>query len=169
MASVGACVVEIRIEAGTAYRVFYVAKFPEAIYVIHGFEKQTQQTPRADIDLAKKTAERSETSPAAKEKEEMTTKIRRSSGNVFRDLDFSEEEAEHLKIRASLMVQIREVLEMRRLTQARAAELFGVSQPRISDLVRGKIALFSIDTLVDMLAHAGIRVSLSVQGKLGVA
>ncbi len=99
----------------------------------------------------------------------MTTKIRRSSGNVFRDLGFSEEEAEHLRIRASLMVQIRKVLEMRRLTQARAAELFGVSQPRISDLVRGKIALFSIDTLVDMLAHAGIRVSLSVQGKLGVA
>jgi phage-related protein len=45
---------QIRIEAGTAYRVFYVAKFPEAIYVIHGFEKRTQQTPRADIDLARK-------------------------------------------------------------------------------------------------------------------
>jgi predicted XRE-type DNA-binding protein len=99
----------------------------------------------------------------------MTTKIRRSSRNVFRDLGFSEEEAEHLKIRASLMVQIRKVLEARHLTQARAAELFGVSQPRISDLVRGKIELFSIDTLVDMLAHAGIRVALSVQGRLGVA
>jgi phage-related protein len=54
MASVGAGVVEIRIDVGTACRVFYVAKFPEAIYVLHGFEKRTPQTPRADIDLAKK-------------------------------------------------------------------------------------------------------------------
>ena len=54
MASVGTGVIEIRIDVGTAYRVFYVAKFPEAIYVIHGFEKRTQQTPRAEIDLAKK-------------------------------------------------------------------------------------------------------------------
>jgi len=99
----------------------------------------------------------------------MSTKIRRSTGNVFRDLGFSEDEAEHLKVRSSLMVQIRKVLESRRLTQARAAELFGVTQPRISDLVRGKINLFSIDTLIDMLAHAGLRVSFKLQGKVGVA
>ena len=93
----------------------------------------------------------------------MTTRIHRSSGNVFRDLGFSEDEAEHLKVRSSLMIQIRKVLESRRLTQAQAAELFGVSQPRVSDLVRGKISLFSIDTLVDMLAHAGVRISLKFQ------
>jgi predicted XRE-type DNA-binding protein len=45
-------------------------------------------------------------------------------------------------------------------TQKEAAELFEVSQPRVSDLVRGKIELFTIDTLVDMLARAGIRVEL---------
>jgi predicted XRE-type DNA-binding protein len=99
----------------------------------------------------------------------MTTKIRRSTGNVFRDLGFSSDEAEHLKVRSSLMIQIRKVLESRRLTQAQAAELFGVSQPRISDLVRGKIHLFSIDTLIDMLAHADVRVSLKFQGAVGVA
>ena len=99
----------------------------------------------------------------------MKTKIRRSSGNVFRDLGFSRDEAEHLKVRSTLMIQIRKLLESRRLTQAAAADLFGVSQPRISDLVRGKIDLFSIDTLVDMLANAGVRVSLVLQGKVGVA
>jgi predicted XRE-type DNA-binding protein len=99
----------------------------------------------------------------------MSTKIRRSSGNVFRDLGFSPDEAEHLKIRSALMVRIRKVLESRGLTQAQAAELFGVSQPRISDLVRGKIHLFSIDTLVEMLAHAGVRVSLVIQDRVGVA
>ena len=99
----------------------------------------------------------------------MTAKIRRSSGNVFRDLGFSEEEAEHLKIRASLMVHIRKILESQGLTQARAAELFGVSQPRMSDLVRGKIDLFSIDTLIAMLDHAGVRVSVRLHGNVRLA
>jgi len=99
----------------------------------------------------------------------MTTKIRRSSGNVFRDLGFDREEAEHLKARSALMIEIRKVIKARGLTQAAAAALFGVAQPRVSDLVRGKIHLFSIDTLIDMLAHAGVRVSLVVRRKAGVA
>jgi predicted XRE-type DNA-binding protein len=99
----------------------------------------------------------------------VTTKIRRSSGNVFRDLGFDREEAEHLKLRSDLMIEIRKVIEARRLTQAAAAALFGVSQPRISDLVRGKIDLFSIDTLIDMLAHVGVRVSFVVKRKAGAA
>lgn len=86
--------------------------------------------------------------------------VRKSSGNVFTDLGFDQDEAEHLRIRSALMATLREVLEKRKLTQAKAAELFEVSQPRISDLVRGKIGMFSIDTLVDMLARAGIRVDI---------
>ena len=54
MEIVGAGVKEIRIHADTVYRVLYVAKFAEAIYVLHGFEKKTQRTPKADIDLASK-------------------------------------------------------------------------------------------------------------------
>jgi predicted XRE-type DNA-binding protein len=86
----------------------------------------------------------------------MTTKIRRSSGNVFRDLGFSAEEATHLKIRSDLMIRLTKLIEARGLTQAQAAELFGVTQPRVSDLVRGKIDRFSIDTLIAMLGHAGV-------------
>lgn len=52
MESVGAGVKEIRIRVEKAYRVLYVAKFAEAVYVLHGFEKKTQRTPKADIDLA---------------------------------------------------------------------------------------------------------------------
>jgi predicted XRE-type DNA-binding protein len=99
----------------------------------------------------------------------MTTKIRRSSGNVFRDLGFDREEAEHLKLRSDLMIEIRKVIGARRITQAAAAALFGVSQPRISDLVRGKIDLFSIDTLISMLAHAGVHVSFVVKRRSGAA
>lgn len=93
----------------------------------------------------------------------MTIKIQRSSGNIFRDLGFGHEEAESLRIRSELMVQLRLLIERRKLTQAAAAKLFGVTQPRVSDLVRGKIELFSIDTLVDMLARAKVKVQLRVQ------
>ena len=89
-------------------------------------------------------------------------RIARSSGNVFQDLGFGPDEAEHLRIRSALMATLRQVIEDRGLTQAKAATLLGVSQPRISDLVRGKIDLFSIDTLVDMLARAGFQVTLRV-------
>ena len=90
----------------------------------------------------------------------MTTKIRRSSGNVFRDLGFSAEEATHLKIRSDLMIRLTRLIEDRGLTQAAAAKLLGVTQPRISDLTRGKIDRFSIDTLIAMLGHAGVGVQI---------
>ena len=93
----------------------------------------------------------------------MTARVRRSSGNVFRDLGFPPEQAESLRLRADLMVQIRRLIEGRKLTQAAAAKMLGVTQPRISDLVRGKIDLFSIETLIDMLARAGIRVGLTMR------
>lgn len=90
----------------------------------------------------------------------MDARITPSSGNVFRDLGFDEAEAEHLRIRSTLMIAVRKVIEDRGLNQKDAAKLFGVTQPRISNLVRGRIDLFSIDTLVDMLARAGIYVDL---------
>jgi predicted XRE-type DNA-binding protein len=65
------------------------------------------------------------------------TKVTRSSGNVFRDLGFAQEEAEHLRHRSALMAVVRQLMADRHLTQARAASLFGVTQPRMSDLVRG--------------------------------
>jgi len=99
----------------------------------------------------------------------MSTKIRRSSGNVFRDLGFSAEEAANLTLRADLMVALSKVIKARRLTQAKAAALFGVTQPRVSDLIRGKINRFSVDTLVAMLGHAGARVKLVVRPKSRVA
>lgn len=92
----------------------------------------------------------------------MGSKITPSSGNVFADLGFEPEEAEHLRIRSDLMSALKSLIEDRNLTQAEAARVFGVTQPRISNLVRGRIDLFSIDTLVDMLARAGIRVEISV-------
>ena len=53
MNAVGSGVYEIRLQAGTAHRVFYIAKFTEAVYVLHAFEKRTRRTRKADIELAK--------------------------------------------------------------------------------------------------------------------
>ena len=88
-------------------------------------------------------------------------------GNVFRDLGFGSEEAASLKIRADLMIEIGRLIQRRKLTQAAAAKLFGVTQPRVSDVVRGKIDLFSIDTLVEMLTRAGARVRVDVSDHHG--
>ena len=87
----------------------------------------------------------------------------RSAGNVFRDLGFDRDEAEHLKVRSDLMIELSKLIDSRGITQAEAAKLFVVTQPRISDLKRGKIDRFSIDSLVEMLGHAGIRVSFTTR------
>lgn len=67
------------------------------------------------------------------------------------------------------MTELGKLIKTRRLTQAKAAALFGVSQPRVSDLVRGRIERFSVDTLVAMLGHAGARVELVVKSGSRVA
>lgn len=72
-------------------------------------------------------------------------------------------EAAHMKARSELMMAIAENIRKNALTQTEAAKLFGVTQPRVSDLVRGKIDLFSIDTLVQMLACAGMRVEMKLK------
>jgi len=90
-------------------------------------------------------------------------KGKKSSGNVFRDLGFGSRDAENLQVRAQLMTEIEKYIQKEKITQADAATLFGVTQPRISDLVRGKIHLFTVDTLISMLTHAGLSVSVHVK------
>jgi predicted XRE-type DNA-binding protein len=85
----------------------------------------------------------------------------KSSGNVFIDLGFSAEEAAILKMRADLMADLRKLIEVKKLTQAQAAEVLGVSQARVSDLVRGKWEKFSLEMLITLATRAGMRISLS--------
>jgi len=100
----------------------------------------------------------------------MTVARARQTGHaVFEDLGFQPDEGENLRLRADLMIAITKLIERRKLTQARAAKLLGVTQPRVSDLVRGRIDRFSIDALVRMLGRAGVRVSLSVSRARRVA
>jgi predicted XRE-type DNA-binding protein len=88
-----------------------------------------------------------------------STHITPRGGNVFADIGFPPAEAANLKMRSQLMTEVCDVIAGK--TQVEAAEMLGVSQPRVSDLVRGKIGLFTIDALVNMLAHGGVRLRVS--------
>jgi len=90
----------------------------------------------------------------------MKLKMTRSSGNVFRDVGFAPGEAEHLLVRADLMIKVQKLIDSKQLSQAELAKSLRISRPRVSDLLRGRIDLFSTDTLIDILARLGVRVRL---------
>jgi predicted XRE-type DNA-binding protein len=110
----------------------------------------------ADEDLCSGCA-----SPYRKDEEAMTVAKRYQS--VWDAVEEQPVEAENLRIRAALMADLAAYIDQAGLTQAQAARRFGVTQPRISDLVRGKIDLFSIDTLVNMLSAAGLHLDVVVR------
>jgi len=85
--------------------------------------------------------------------------------NVFDALESDPGTAENLKIRSRLMIELTRYIDRKGLTQVEAAELFDVSQPRVSDLVRGKIGKFTIDMLVNMLARTGRHVNVRISTK----
>jgi predicted XRE-type DNA-binding protein len=84
----------------------------------------------------------------------MTDKQRFSS--VWDAIEDTPQQAASMRARSELMMSLNEVIRERGMTQVDAAALFGVTQPLVSDLMRGKINLFSLDTLVDMAATAGM-------------
>ena len=96
------------------------------------------------------------------------TKLHRYT-NAFEAVGFPPAEAEHLRIRADLMLEVERLIAARGLTQAEAAKVLHVTQPRISDLTRGKIDRFSIDTLVEMLSRAGADVTFKVRRRTSAA
>lgn len=83
--------------------------------------------------------------------------------SVWDAIEDTPEEAENMRIRAELMLVIERLIKEQGWTQKEAARHLGVTQPRISDLVRGKIALFSVDSLIAMAGAAGQRVRLDIE------
>ena len=97
----------------------------------------------------------------AKRPSTRTHRKTKANGNVFADLGFSRLESASLQLRARLMAELIRIVRTRKLTQAAAARLLGVSQPRISGLMRAKVDKFSSDALVEMLALAGIELEVT--------
>lgn len=90
----------------------------------------------------------------------MTTKQRFAS--VWDAIEDTPQEAASLRARSTLMMSLTEAMKVQGLTQVQAAALFGVTQPRVSDLTRGKVELFSLDALVDMATTAGMAPTITV-------
>lgn len=83
--------------------------------------------------------------------------------SVWDAIEDTPEEAENMKLRSVLMTALKHHITRSEMTQAQAAQLFGVTQPRVSDLMRGKINLFALDALVNMAAAAGLHIEIQVR------
>lgn len=83
--------------------------------------------------------------------------------SVWDAIEDTPAEAENMKLRSALMMALKEHIARAGMSQSQAAKLFGVTQPRVSDLLRGKINLFGLDTLVNMAVAAGLHVEMRVR------
>lgn len=101
--------------------------------------------------------------PANCPKERIVAKrVTESSGNIFLDLGFPPHEAEVMLLRARLAEALRRWIDREELTQAQASKRLGITQPRVSEITRGKVELLSLDYLVGLCAKAGIPVDLKL-------
>jgi predicted XRE-type DNA-binding protein len=83
-------------------------------------------------------------------------------GSVWDAIEDTQAQAENMRLRSVLMMALKDHIARARLSQSQAAKMFGVTQPRVSDLMRGKIELFGLDGLVNMAAAAGLHVEMHV-------
>jgi len=90
-------------------------------------------------------------------------KITHGSANVFEDLGFDVQDAQNLLLRSQAMIALVQWFNASGVTQAAAAKTLGITQPRLNQLLKGKIEIFSLDALVNMATSAGMRVGLSIR------
>lgn len=83
--------------------------------------------------------------------------------SIWDAIEDTPQQAASMRARSELVIELTEHIKRRGITQVEAAKLFGVTQPRISDLTRGKVELFSLDSLVDMAAIAGLDPHISLK------
>ncbi|MEZ5740766.1 MAG: XRE family transcriptional regulator [Burkholderiaceae bacterium] len=82
--------------------------------------------------------------------------------SVWDAIEDSPEQALNMRLRSTLMIALKARIERAGLNQTEAAALLGVTQPRISDLVRGKISVFGLESLLSMASAAGLEVAIQV-------
>jgi predicted XRE-type DNA-binding protein len=146
----------------------YTVRFAEQVFVLHAFQKKSKigiATPKADIDLIRQRLKQAIEMSKSKRRSRSRPMARKNyivgSGNVFEDLGHPRP-AEALA-KAELARKIAELIAKRRMTQAAAAELLSIDQPKVSALVRGRLAGFSLDRLVRFLVLLGSDVEIVVK------
>jgi predicted XRE-type DNA-binding protein len=156
MSSVGRGVEELRVRGDSgSVRVIHIARMPQAVFVLHAFQKKTRATARQDIKIAR---DRNADDAGAPSK-----KPGKSHASVLDALAATPEQAANLRARADLMRQIAEIIQEHGWEQAEAAQHCGVTQPRINDLLRGTVSRFSLDALVNIATALGRRVSVALE------
>ncbi len=133
MAAIGKGVEEIRVTDDTgAYRLIYVARRAEAVYVLHAVERWEMSKPE-------------------------------SYASVWDAIADTPGQAANLRARAELMQQIAAFVKRQEWTQVETASHCGVTQPRINDLLRGRVSRFSLDALVNISSALGCRVRVELE------
>ena len=139
--------------------------------MLHCFKKKTQKTSQKDKNLS---TQRYKDMMLTRSKKIITHRTP-ADGNIFADLGFAPDEAQRLQAEAdmaidakralkqTLMTEIVDWIDAHNLKQAQAAEILGITRPRVSDVVNQKTPKFTVDSLVDMVLRTGKHVQLSVQ------
>ena len=153
---------------GNAYRAVYTIRFEEMIFVLHVFQKKSKSgtaTPKPDMDLIWKRLQaaglRAQELRMSKHKASEKMAIYGSSGNVYADLGYSD--AGEMLVKAQLVSRIAEIIQHRGLTQVEAAKLLGLTQPKVSGMLRGQFRGFSERKLIDCLTRLGRDVEIVIK------
>jgi predicted XRE-type DNA-binding protein len=152
-AIVGAGVREIRMREGSgAYRVIYLASLRDAIDVLRAFQKKTRRTAQWGSPWRGDSRVGSEALMA-----------KRTFKSVCDALETDAESAANVRLRSELMMALRSRVEACNAAQAKAAKRLHVTQPRLNDLLRGRIDKFSLDALVALAEPAGLKIDLRIR------
>ena len=154
-------------KAGGTYRAVYTVKFAEAVFVLHCFQKKSKRgvaTPKEDMDIVHARLRVAEAFAKELRNEKRLIdgiEVQRGSGNVYADLGLAD--AEKLKIKTGLVIEIRKSMRKLGLTQQEAAKRMGITQPKVSDMMRGDFANLSDRKLMDCLTRLGYDIEISVR------
>ncbi|MGA9665683.1 MAG: XRE family transcriptional regulator [Gallionella sp.] len=154
-------------DAGGTYRAVCTVKFEESVFVLHCFEKRSKRgisTPKEDLDTVRSRLKVAETLAKELRNEKWLIdgiEVQRSSGSVYADLGLPD--AEKLKIKTGLVAEIRKSMRRLGLTQQEAAKRMGISQPKVSDMMRGDFSNLSERELMDCLNRLGYDIEIKVK------
>jgi len=155
------------------YRAIYVVNIGEYVFVLHAFQKKSKKnikTPKKEVDMIEKRYKKAIEIQNTKikrgddiVKKENDPSFIKGSDNVFADLGLPHPEED--LARTALTYKINKIIKRRHLTQQQAANILGVYQPRISDLVNGKISKFTLDNLIEILNKLDLDVIITTRRK----
>jgi phage-related protein/predicted XRE-type DNA-binding protein len=153
---------------GNAYRAVYTVRFEEMVFVLHVFQKKSKSgvaTPKPDMDLIWKRLQaaglRAEELRMSKHKASEKIATYAGTGNIYADLGYPD--ADEMLVKAQLVSRIAEIIQRRELTQVEAAKVLGLTQPKVSAMLRGQFRGFSERKLMDCLISLGRDVEIVIK------